>query len=118
MSEETLNPSFAGNLRTGAQWLENKSSMPVPLDRSSADYILALIPPFAELIGVWTSETHGLDLKGIAATLLMAVTSVSLFKAGDRHDGTQMQVSEWIGPGLARGMHIAAGIFDTKPSTP
>ncbi|MBI3343065.1 hypothetical protein HY032_02830 [Candidatus Gottesmanbacteria bacterium] len=112
------NSSFASNLRTGAQWVETGSRMPIGINRLIVDGILACVPPIAETVGVMANGSNALSLNGISATLLTGATSVSLFELAKYHHNTQMQISEWIGPGLAWGMRKAADIFDTKSSTP
>ena len=120
MSKENLNPFCASNLRTGAQWLEDRSRRSVPIKRFIADDVLALVPPSAEILDIWyklATGHNGMNPYGItAATLVATGVSLSLFEAGRWHGDTQMQFSEWIGPGIARGMRTAADVINPHPT--
>lgn len=74
-----------------------------------------VIPPLAEVAGTWTNAIHfSFNWPGaVPATLLVATTTFIFQEMAIRHAGTPMQVSEWIGPGIARGMRKAADFVDT-----
>lgn len=111
MSIET-EPSFAQKLRSGANRIEVISNMPVPVDKTTVDGVLMVVPPIAEIIGLYLNHLH-LYPSTIAATLVMGASMVTFDQMARHHShDPKMRVSEWIGPGIARGMRATADIFD------
>lgn len=111
MSIET-EPSFAQQLRSGANRVETLSNMPVPVDKTTVDGYLMIVFPIAEIAGLYLNHLH-LYPGTIAATGVMGTTMIVFDQMARHHSlDPQMQVSEWIGPGIARGMRTAADIFD------
>lgn len=108
------NLTFPEKLHSGAELILRGSRIPVHINRSLVDGVLSLVPPIAETAGVWANGSQLDPLGTVGATILMGATSVIFTTACGRHADTQMQISEWIGPGIAGGLHSIAHVLDSQ----
>lgn len=112
MLVESFNSTLSEKLRSGANRVDAISNVPVPVDKLTVDGLLMVVPPITEIVGLYLNHLH-LYPSTIAATLVMGTTMVTFDQMARYHShDPKMQISEWIGPGIAKGMRVTADIFD------